>query len=98
VAEDEVVVVRVERAARPGVELCDEAVGQRDRAAGREVGFAAVRELGAPPGLPNADALDRPVDVAPAQREQLALAQAGHGGGEDQDAQDRAQDVRGRGV
>ena len=50
------------------------------------------------PGAPDADLARRPVDVTPAQPEQLALACAGHRRGEVQGSLDGAQDVVGDGA
>ena len=58
VGEDEVLVAVVDRAGRPLVERSEEAVGDRDRAAGGEVGFAVGGVFAADPGVADPDALD----------------------------------------
>ena len=86
VAEHEVRVALVERRLEQAVELAAEDVGERDTARGtlrlRRAELAA-HEIAA-----HADAARRPVDVAPAQREQLALAHPAHRRGEVQHALD----------
>ena len=97
VAEDEVV-VGLEGAARVvALELGGDAVGQRHGAA-RAAATSACRTRRARSCAPHAHPAGAPVDVAPAQREQLALAQPGHRGGQVQRALDRAEVVVGDGA
>lgn len=93
VGEDEVVVGAVCGAARPRLEGARGPVGHRDRAPRREVGLAIGGMLAAHERVAHPDALRAPVDVAPAQAEELALAQAAKRRDEDQDAKHRSQHV-----
>lgn len=95
-AEDEVVVRLVGRALEVALELAGEAIGERDRT-------NSSRALGTPERAPRValgdpDAAGDPVDVAPAQSEQLADPQAGHRGSQVERALDLAQDVVGHGA
>ncbi len=76
-----------ERPVEP-VGLAGEAVGHRD-AATAPTGLRRV-ELAEHPVLPDADATSGPVDVAPAQGDQFAMAQARHDGGQVEGPVDRA--------
>jgi hypothetical protein len=74
--EDEVVGSAEARAAVLGVELGHQAVGHRHGP--RRAPRLGRAELAADVVAPDADAAGEPVDVALAQRQQLALAQPGH--------------------
>lgn len=71
-AEDEVVVSAVRGATVAGVELRSDAVRERDRAR-RAMGLGRP-ELSADEAPAHPQAAGEPVDVAPAQRDQLALS------------------------
>jgi hypothetical protein len=86
-AEDQVVVPLPDRVLRVALELARQAVGEwhRPRGALR----LRLAELAADVTLAHAHPGGGPVDVAPAQRRQLPLAQTGHRGGEVQDPVER---------
>ncbi|MEK6272444.1 MAG: hypothetical protein AABM42_07320 [Actinomycetota bacterium] len=81
-AEHEIV-IRLECACREvAVELAGDPVGERDRS--RRATRLGRAELAAHVALANSDPGRRPVDVAPAKPQQLALPQARHGGREEE--------------
>ena len=92
-AEDEIVGAGVLRALEVLFERGGDTLGHRDRSAGA----LRLRSAEAPAGVVAADADQTrlPVDVFPAQGDQLALAQAGHGGGQVERLLDRAENVVG---
>ena len=92
VREHEVLVGLKARALEVQLELSREAVGHRHRPAA--MGLRAVKRA-ARVALGDAHARRRPVDVGPAQADQLALAQAGHRGGQVQRPLDRAEVIVG---
>jgi len=77
--EDEVVVAAIQRLPMQSIELAGDAIGERDAARGAP-GLVRV-ELRAR-SCAVCQSTSRPVDIAPAQREQLSLAHAGHRGGQ----------------
>jgi hypothetical protein len=91
VREDELVVAAPQRFLVQEVELAGEPVGER-HAARRALGLGRA-ELAAHVGPPHPHAARGPVDVAPAQPEQFALAHAGHRGREVHPALDAAKVV-----
>ncbi len=93
VGEDEIVVAVVGGPLGPAVQFAREAVGHRHRPSRRELGLALARVLAANEGVAYSDSLYRPVDVAPAETEQLALPKAGHRCGQDDDAEHWAEHV-----
>jgi hypothetical protein len=68
-------------------------VGHRDRAPGREVGLALARVLATNERVAHADPLGLPVDITPAQAQQLRLTQSGQRRDQDDDPQHRSQDI-----
>ena len=75
VREHEIVVVLVLGALRPAIQHADETIGHRHRAPGREVGLARGGVLAPDEGVADANALRHPIDIPPAQPEQLGLTQ-----------------------
>ena len=78
------------------LELGGNAIGHRYGATGASA--LGRRVLAAGVAAPDTDQAGAPVDVAPAQRGQLALAEPCHGGGEPEHAIGRTEKVVGRGT
>jgi hypothetical protein len=95
VGEHQVVVVLIRGPLVVALKLAAEAINKRDAAA-RPFGLRGA-ELAPDVVLPNPNPSRQPVHVPPAQRDQLALAQSRHGGGQVQHRLGRPERVvRGR--
>lgn len=96
VAEDEVVIGAMGAASRVLLELGSDPVGHGDGAA-RATALRRA-ELAACVATTDANHARGPVDVAPSERQQLALSEAGHRGGQVYRALERPEMVVGNGA
>ena len=96
VREHELAIPAILGALGPSIQLARKPVGHRHRAPCRQVRLAIRGVLTPHERVADTDALSSPIDIPPAQPEQLRLAQTGHRSSQHHNAQHRPKDIRWR--